>query len=51
MPWWGWLIAFGIVCASLTAVAVVVLMTRTMKSMNDDFEQHRQSPQRFRGVR
>jgi hypothetical protein len=51
MPWWGWLIAFGIVCTSLTLIMIVVLMTRTMKSLNESFEQRSVLPRSFRRMR
>lgn len=37
MPWWGWLIAAVVLMICLTAVAVMVVMTRAMRH---DVEDH-----------
>jgi hypothetical protein len=38
MPWWGWLIAFGIAAACFTVITITVIMTRTMRSAMNDMD-------------
>lgn len=50
MPWWGWLIAFAVLVFSGTAITAMAIITRSMKSINDDFERRwstRQGPWRW----
>ena len=45
MPWWGWLIAFVVMVISGTVITTMVIVARSMKSMNDDFERRRATRQ------
>lgn len=38
MPWWGWLIAAGLVIACLTVLVMVRVMTGTMRTMSQDMD-------------
>jgi hypothetical protein len=38
MPWWGWLIAIGLVVMAATAVVVVSIIVKGQKSIFDKFD-------------
>lgn len=38
MPWWGWLIAAGLLLLCATVVTVVTVMTRSMRKMSSDWD-------------
>jgi hypothetical protein len=42
MPWWGWLIAAGLVVVCATWVTIVVIAGRNVRGLHDDWNAEHQ---------